>query len=137
MTLRSVGIIAGCLILAFGVGWYVGASGRSALSVQLNDSAVRADVAEARAAILDARLSLTVANFGDARRAVQRAQVFAERLQVRLRETGQSDRAGAMQNVITRLSDADRLSGALDASASDAAAEALRTLEASVPVSAQ
>jgi hypothetical protein len=137
MTLKSLGIIAGCLILTFAVGWYVGASGHTALAVQLNDSAVRADVAEARAAILDARLSLTVANFGDARRAVQRAQVFAERLQVRLRETGQSDRAGAMQNVIARLSDADRLSGALDASASDAAAEALRTLEASVPVQAQ
>lgn len=137
MTLRNLGIIAGCLLVAFGSGWYAGASGRTAISVQLNATTIRADVAEARAAILDARLNLADANFGDARRAVQRAQVLAERLQVRLRETGQSDRAGAMQAVITGLSDADRLSGALDATASNAAAEALRTLEASVPVSSQ
>lgn len=136
MTLRKLGIIAGGLLLIFGVGWFVGASGRSALQVQLNDAAIRADVAEVRAAILDARLSLTVANFGDARRSVQRASVIAERLQTRLREGGQSDRAGAMQGVVTSLAEADRRSGALDATASDAAADALRTLEASVPVAA-
>jgi hypothetical protein len=134
MTLKTMGIIAGCVLLAFGVGWCTGTSSRTDLALQLSDTTIRADVADVRASILDARLSLTQANFGDARRAVQRAQAIAERLQVRLRETGRADRAGAMEAVITRLSDADRLSGALDGSASDAAADALRTLEASVPV---
>lgn len=137
MTLKVLGIIAGGVLLAFGTGWCTGASSRTELAVQLNDTTIRADVAEVRASILDARLSLLQSNFGDARRAVQRAQAIADRLQVRLRETGQTDRAGAMETVITRLADADRLSGALDATASDAAAEALRTLEASVPVLSQ
>ncbi|MCC7044287.1 MAG: hypothetical protein IT183_10510 [Acidobacteria bacterium] len=137
MTLKTLGIIAGGVLLAFGSGWCTGASSRSDLALQLSDTTIRADVAEVRASILDARLSLAQANFGDARRAVQHAQVVADRLQVRLRETGRADQAGAVQTVITRLGDAERLSGALDATASDAAADALRSLEASVPVLSQ
>ncbi len=135
MTLRTLGIVAGCVLLAFGAGWCTGTSGRTALSVQLNDVTIRADIAEIRAAVLDARVALSQANFGDARRAVQRAQTIAGQLQVRLRESGQADRAGAVQNVAARLADADRLSGALDAAAADAAADALRMLESSVPIS--
>ena len=137
MTLKTVGIIAGCVFLAFGAGWCTGASSRTGLALQLSDTSIRADVAEVRASILDARLSLAHANFRDARRAVQRARTIAERLQLRLRETGEADRVGALETVIARLGDADRLSGALDATASDAAADALRTLEASVPVESQ
>lgn len=137
MTLKTLGIVAGCVLVAFGAGWCTGTSGRTAVAVQLSDATIRADVAEVRAAILDARLSLSQANFGDARRAVQRAQSVADRLQGRLRESGQQDRAGAMTAVVTRLSDADRLSGALDATASDAAADALRMLETSIPVLSQ
>ncbi len=134
MTLKTLGIMAGCILLAFGAGWCTATSGRTDLAVQLNDTIIRAEMSEVRASILDTRLSLSQANFGDARRAVQRAQIIAERLQVRLRESGQADRAGAMQTVLASLNNADRLSGALDAAASDAAAEALRLLEASVPV---
>lgn len=134
MTIRTLGIVAGCVFLAFGAGWCTGASGRTDIALQLSETTIRADLAEVRAAILDARLSMSQSNFGDARRAVQRAQTVAERLQVRLRETGEADRAGAMQAVIARLGDADRLSGALDSTADAAAADALRTLEASVPV---
>lgn len=137
MTLRTLGIVAGCLLLAFGAGWCTGTSGRTTLSVQLNDVSIRADVAEIRAAVLDARIALSQANFGDARRAIQRAQAIAGQLQVRLRESGQADRAGAVQNAATRLADADRLSGSLDATAAEAAADALRILESSVPVPAQ
>jgi hypothetical protein len=134
MTLKTVGIITGCVLLAFGAGWCTGTSSRTALAVQLNETTIRADVAEVRASILDARVSLAQTNFGDARRAVQHASITAERLQARLRESGQSDRAGAVQAVLTRLQEADRLSGVLDPAASDAAADALRTLETSVPV---
>lgn len=137
MTLKTLGIVAGCVFVAFGAGWCTGTSGRTAVAVQLSDATIRGDVAEVRASILDARLSLSQANFGDARRAVQRAQSVADRLQGRLRESGQQDRAGAMTAVVTRLSDADRLSGALDATASDAAADALRMLETSIPVLSQ
>lgn len=134
VTLRTVGIVAGCVAVAFATGWCTGASGRTAISTQLGETQIQADVAETRAAVLDARLSLSQSNFGDAQRALQRATTVAERLQTRLRETGQSDRVGSVQTVITTLGEAGRRSGALDGTASDLAADALRTLEASVPI---
>ena len=134
MTLKTLGLVAGCVLLAFATGWCTGRSGRADLAVALNDTSNRADVAEMRAALLDAQLALAGANFGDARRAIQRAQVVGGQLQVRLREAGLADRAGAVQTVLTRLAEADRLSGALDGTAADAAADALRALESSVPV---
>jgi hypothetical protein len=133
MTLKTLGIGVGCVVLAFGLGWYVGASGRAALANEVEQTTLRADAAEVRASIQDARLSLGDSNFGEARRAIQRARLLAQRVEARLRRLGQADRAGGVQAVIARLDDADRLSGSLDAGAAGAAAEALRTLESSVP----
>jgi hypothetical protein len=132
MTLKTLGIVAGSIVLAFGVGWYVGASGRAALSLQLAQTGLGADATEVRASILDARLSLAQSNFGDARRAMQRAQGAAQRVEVRLRELGQADRASGVQTVLAHLGEADRLATALDPGADQAAQQALRTLEASV-----
>jgi hypothetical protein len=137
MTLRTVGIIAGCLAVAFGTGWCTGASGRTGISTQLSETQIRADLSETRAAVLGARLNLSESNFGDAQRALQYATTVAERLQGRLRATGQSDRVGAVQAVITTLGEAGQRSSALDATASDLAAEALRALEGAVPVPPQ
>lgn len=134
MTLKTLGIVAGCVILAFGTGWCTGASNRTSLVLDLSQTTLRADVAEVRSSILDARLSLTQSNFGDARRALQRASQFAERVQTRLGESGQADRVARLQVVSAHLTDADRLAAALDPASTDAAAEALRTLEASVPM---
>lgn len=134
MTMKALAIIAGCMVVAFGTGWCTGASNRTSLALDLAQATLRADVAEVRASILDARVSLTQSNFGDARRALQRAFQFAERVQAQLHEVGQADRARDVQLVLGHLSDADGLSGALDPAAAQAAAEALRTLEASVPL---
>lgn len=133
MTLKTLGIAAGCALLAFGSGWYTGASGRTSIALELSETALRADVAEVRAALLDAQLSLMQSNFGDARRSLQRASAFAERAQVRLREVGRADHASGVQTVLAHLSDADRLSAALDTGAAQATSEALRALDASVP----
>ena len=134
MSLRTVGVVVALLLVVFAGGWFLGASGRNAVELQLADSDMRADVAEVRAAVLDARLSLTISNFGDARRSVQRAINLGDRIQRRLRETGQSERAGQVDAVLGHLRDADRQAGALDVSAAESAAQALRALEASVPV---
>lgn len=135
MTLRTLGIIAGCVLLAFGFGWCVGASGRAAVSLELTRTALGADATEVRASLLGARVSLTQSNFGDARRSVQRAQEAATRVESRLRELGQADRAGAVQTVQAHLREADRLAAALDPGADQAVSQALRTLEASVVTS--
>ncbi len=133
MTLRTLGLVAAAVVAAFVVGWCTGASNRTSLAVDLSNAGIRADLAEARAAVLEAQVSLTRSNFGDARRSLERARAVAVRLQERLREAGQTDRAGQLNAALAQLEQADQLSGALDAAAADAAAEALRTLEASVP----
>lgn len=135
--MRTLGVVALAVLVTFGAGWFMGASGRTDIELQLADAMTRADVAEVRASVLDARLSLSLSNFGDARRSVQRAITVADRIQLRLRESGQSDRAAGVEAVLVHLREADRLSGALDAGAAHAAAEALRTLEASVPIGSE
>ncbi len=134
MTLRTLGVVAIGVVVAFGSGWCVGASGRTSLALDLAQTGLRADVGEVRAAALDARVSLAHSNFGDARRALQRAGLFAERVQQRLRDVGQADRASGVQAAMGHLADADRLSGALDPGADAAAVLAIQTLEKSVPV---
>ena len=133
MTLKTLGIGVGCVVLAFALGWYVGASNRADLAAQLEQTMLRADAAEVRASIQDARLSLIDSNFGEARRAIQRARAIAQRGDARLRTLGQPDRAAGVQDVITQLDEADGLSAALNPTAADTAAAALRTLESSVP----
>lgn len=133
MTLKTVGLIAAGVVVAFASGWCTGASNRTSLAVELSRAGIRADVSEVRAAVLDAQLALSRANFGDARRSLQRAHAITQQLRQRLRDAGQSDRAGGLGTVLAHLERADQLSGALDPTAVDAAAEALRTLESSVP----
>ena len=137
MTLRTLGFVAAGVVVAFAAGWWTGASGRATALVEWSRAEIRADVAEVRAAVLDAQLSLAGSNFGDARRSLQRAHTIGTRLQDRLREAGQPDRAGQVGTVLTQLERADQLSGALDASAAAAAGEALRTLESSIPTAGQ
>ena len=119
MTLKTLGLVAAAVVAAFVVGWCTGSPTPDARRVY--------------AAVLEAQVSLTRSNFGDARRSLERARAVAVRLQERLREAGQTDRAGQLNAALAQLEQADHLSGALDAAAADAAAEALRTLEASVP----
>jgi len=133
MTLRALGYVAIALVVAFGSGWCSGAGGRRAVTAELAQTAIRADIADVRASVLDARFSLASSNFGDARRALQRAIVVATQLETRLADAGFDDRASTMSQVRQQLEDADRRSGALDAGAADVAAQALRTLESSIP----
>jgi hypothetical protein len=137
MTLRTLGYVAIALVVAFGTGWCSGASGRRAVASELAQTAIRADISDVRAAVLDARFSLAASNFGDARRALQGAVVVTTRLQTRLTDAGFDDRAGLVDQVRQLLEDADRRSGALDAGAADVADRALRTLESSVPITNQ
>lgn len=134
MTLKTLGIVAGCVVAAFAAGWFVGAAGRAAVTRDLAQTEVNAGVADVRASVLEARLSVAQANYGDARRSIQRARAAAEGVETRLRALGRADRASGVQIALAHLADAERLSGALDADADRAAAEALRAIESSVPV---
>ena len=56
------------LVVCLGLGYAWGASGRAVVQTALEDSRQQLDLAEARGALLDARVSLYNNNFGDASR---------------------------------------------------------------------
>ncbi len=73
-------------------------------------------------------MSLFLVNFGDASKRFEEARGLVEKAQTRLRETGQAERAGRLEIVLTHLRDAQRRAASLDSAAQGAAAEALRGL---------
>jgi hypothetical protein len=128
VSLKSIGALVLALVVSFGVGWLSGASGRAAAEQQLAAAEERANFAQARALIGDGRVSLFLVNFGDASRRFEEARGVVERMQTKLRELGQAERAGRLEIALSHLRDAQRLAASLDSSAQGAAAEALRAL---------
>jgi len=126
--LKTAGIILIAALATVGGGWIWGASGRADLDRARRAAEERADFAEARAKLLDARLGLFMKNFGDAGRAMDEARDRVAALQTRLRETGQAERAGRLQIVLTNVAEARRLTFGLDAGAQTPAEAALAAL---------
>lgn len=116
------------LVLAGVGGWVYGASGASAREQERRAEAQRADLADTRAHILAGRVSLFLANFGEASRHFEAARTTLERVQSRLRETAQAERAGRLQIPIAHLREAQHLAASFDPAAHTAAADALLAL---------
>ena len=68
----ALGVLV-ALVVALGIGYVWGASGKGALTSALDDMKQQVDVAEARGHLLDARVSLYNVNFGDASRQFEEA----------------------------------------------------------------
>jgi hypothetical protein len=128
MSPKLIGSVVLALVVSFGIGWLTGASGKRGLEQQRAAAEERADFAQVRALIGDGRVSLFLVNFGDASRRFEEARGLVERVQTRLRESGQAERAGRLEIALSHLKDAQRLAASLDSSAQGAAAEALRAL---------
>jgi hypothetical protein len=113
------------VVVALGVGFGWGASGRYQLQSALNDAKQQVDLAEARGLILDGRLSLYNNNFGDASRHFEDAKVPLRRLKQRYQDDGKREAASGIDAAVGQLEEAQRLTGKLDLSANNKAAEAL------------
>jgi hypothetical protein len=133
MSAKTIGLVLLLLLAVFGAGWVTGASGRTAVELALADARVRADAVTIRSEVLDGRVSLFAANFGDARRHFQDARGRAIRLQNQLRESGQAERAGRLEIVLAHLGDADRLASAMEPGAQASAEDAVRALDSALP----
>jgi lipopolysaccharide biosynthesis regulator YciM len=131
MSLRLIGILLLALVVAAVGGWFVGSAGRSAVERDSTVSLMRAEFAEARALVLEGRVSLFQSNFGEAIQQFQRANVLIGSVQRQLREVGQVEQAGRLQIAISSLGDAQRLAATLDTTKAQASAEqALAALQA-------
>ena len=117
------------LIITVGLGFAWGASGRIALQSNLDEARQQLDLSDARARILDARVSLYNNNFGDASRHFEDAKAPLRRVKQRYQDSSRSDAASSIDAALGHVDEAQRLSGKLDPGANSRASEALDALK--------
>ena len=125
---RLVLIAAIAILVVLGLGYAWGVSGRSSLQTSLDDARQRLDMAEARALVLDARVSLYNNNFGDASRRFEDAKDPLRRIRQRYVDGGNTDSVRSLSAAIEHLEEAQRLAGKLDPAANSKAGEALEAV---------
>jgi hypothetical protein len=126
---RLVLIAAIAILVVLGLGYAWGVSGRSSLQTALDDARQRLDMAEARALVLDARVSLYNNNFGDASRRFEDAKDPLRRIRQRYVDGGNTDSVRSLSAAIEHLEEAQRLAGKLDPAANSKAGEALEAVK--------
>jgi hypothetical protein len=120
------GLVTILVVLGLGYAW--GASGRNVVQSALDDSRQHLDLAEARGAILDARVSLYNNNFGDASRRLEDAKAPLRRVKDRMQDAGESRSASSIDAALRLVNEAQIMSGKLDPSANARAGEALEAI---------
>ena len=78
------------VLVTLGVGFVWGASGRFSIQNALDDTKQRLDLAEARGALLEVRVSLYNSNFGDAGRHFEEAKAPLRSARERYQQIGKS-----------------------------------------------
>ena len=123
-------IVVVLLVVAVGLGFAWGASGRVALQHGLDDAQQQLDISSARGHVLDARVSLYNVNFGDAQRQLEDAKAPLTRARDRAQSEGKKDAADALSAALTKVQEAQRLASRLDQGANTQAGEALKSIQA-------
>jgi hypothetical protein len=116
------------LIVAAGIGYAMGGSGRFTLQTALDETRERLDIAEARGHLLEARVSLYNVNFGDASRHFEESKAPLRRVRDRLQRIGKNAAAGSIGAALAHVDEAQRLAGKLDQSANARANDALEAI---------
>ena len=124
----ALGVLV-ALVVALGIGYAWGASGKRALTSALDDMKQQLDVAEARGHLLDARVSLYNVNFGDASRQFEEANAPLRRVQDRYQSEGKKAAAETIAAAIERVAEGQRLAAKLDQTSNAKAAEALAAIK--------
>lgn len=117
------------LVVAIGLGFAWGASGRVSAQRALSDTKQQLDLAEARGRILEARVSLYNVNFGDAQRQFEDAKAPLERARDRYQQDGKRDGAEGLSAALAHVQEAQRLAARLDQNANTRANEALKAIQ--------
>src|SRR5471032_1639692 len=120
--------IAATLLLALGVGWAWGASGRSDINRALRIAELRDDLLEGRAAVLDARLDIYSVNFGEASRHLEAARSALRAAEARLNSLGRQADTKPLEFALTKIAEAQRMAGQLNQDANALAADASKAI---------
>jgi uncharacterized membrane-anchored protein YhcB (DUF1043 family) len=116
------------LLVAFGLGFVWGASGRFTLQNTLSDVQQQLDLADARGHLLEARVSLYNVNFGDASRHFESSKAPLRRIRERYQQLGRNAAAGSIAAALEHAEEAQRLAGKLDQAANSRANDALEAI---------
>ena len=127
-TTKLIAGIGLALLVAVGVGWIWGASGRSTSDRALQIAELRVELLEGRAAVLDARLDIYSVNFGEASRHFEVARTSLRAAHARLMSLGRAEDAKSLEAALTRIDEAQRLAGQLNQDANASAADAAKTI---------
>ena len=122
-----IALVIAAVVFGFGYAW--GVSGRYTLQSALDESQQRLDIAEARAEVLDARVSLYNMNFGDASGRMEGAKDPLRRMRQRYADDGKTDAARSIAAAIEHVEEAQRLAGKLDQAANSKTGEALEAIK--------
>jgi hypothetical protein len=117
------------LVVALGLGFAWGASGRVAAQRAVEETKQQLDLAEARGKLLEARVSLYNVNFGDAQRQLEDAKAPLTRARDRYQQDGKRDAAEGISAALTHVQEAQRLAAKLDQNANNQASEALKAIQ--------
>jgi hypothetical protein len=117
------------LIVTLGLGFAWGASGRIGLQADLDEARQQLDLSDARAQILDARVSLYNNNFGDASRHFEASKGALRRVKDRYQNDRRTEAASSIDAALGHVEEAQRLSGKLDPSSNARAGEALEAIK--------
>jgi hypothetical protein len=128
ITKLVLGIFVG-LLVALGVGWLWGASGRWAVGRALQAAELRSDLFEARSSVLAARVDLYNVNFGDASLHLEDAKGLLRHATEQLKSAGRTDDAKRLDPALAQIDEAQRLAGRLDQAANARAADAVKTID--------
>jgi hypothetical protein len=120
--------LAGVIIL-LGLGFTWGASGRFTIQHALDESQQQLDLAQARGALLEARVSLYNVNFGDASRHFEDAKAPLRRARERYQQAGNNEAASSISAALEHVEEAQRLAGKLDQAANSKANDALEAIK--------
>jgi len=116
------------LLVALGVGWAWGASGRLDINRALRIAELRDGLLEGRAAVLDARLDIYSVNFGEASRHLEAARSALRAADARLNGLGRQEDAERLKIALTRIDESQRMAGQLNQDANALAADAAKTI---------
>ena len=116
------------LMIALGVGYAMGGSGRFTLQNALEETRGSLDLADARGHLLEARVSLYNVNFGDASRHFEEAKPSLRRVRERFQRIGKNAAAGSIAAAMEHVEEGQRLAGKLDQAANTKANDALEAI---------
>jgi hypothetical protein len=116
------------LLVALGIGWVWGTSGKSEINQSLRAAELRSGLLESRAAVLDARLDLYSVNFGEASRHFEMARAALRAADARLSALGRQEESKRLEAALARIDEAQRLAGKLNQDANAVAADVAKTI---------